>query len=67
MSIRTKKILIIVFILLGILSSKSFAIENRKERLSSQTDEAKLVEAIAIANQKEKELKNTFHNMFSNE
>ena len=46
---------------------KSFAIENRKERLSSQTDEAKLVEAIAVANQKEKELKNTFHNMFINE
>lgn len=43
---------------------KSFAIENRKDRLASQTDEAKLVEAIAVANQKEKELKNTFRNMF---
>lgn len=37
MSIRTKKILIIVFILLGILSSKSFAIENNEEKVMGET------------------------------
>ena len=45
---------------------KSFAIENRKDRLASQTDEAQLIEATAVANQKEKELKNSFRDLFIN-